>query len=129
MAKPESWQISTDSAEVYESCLVPAIFGAWANPVADTVGIEAGNRVLDVACGTGVLAREALKRVEQNGQIVGLDLNARMLAVAARTEANHGPGDAAVHEPAVLTPVSAEEDRNIWSKRSRTRFSGAKRFW
>lgn len=86
MAKPESWQISTDAAEVYESCFVPAIFGAWASPVADAAGIQAGNRVLDVACGTGVLAREAVGRVGQKGQVVGLDLNEGMLAVAARTD-------------------------------------------
>ncbi len=86
MAKPESWQVSTEAAEVYESCFVPAIFGAWADPVADAAGIEVGNRVLDVACGTGVLAREALRRVGQKGLVVGLDLNEGMLAVAARTD-------------------------------------------
>jgi SAM-dependent methyltransferase len=86
MAEQERWQVSTDAAEVYESCFVPAIFGAWASPVADAAGIRTGNRVLDVGCGTGVLAREALRRVGQEGQVVGLDLNQGMLAVAARTE-------------------------------------------
>ena len=88
MAMPESWQVSTERAEVHESCFVPAIFGAWASPVADAAKIEAGNRVLDVACGTGVLAREALRRVGQKGQVVGLDLNEAMLAVASRVEPN-----------------------------------------
>jgi SAM-dependent methyltransferase len=86
MAEPERWQVSTDAAEVYESCFVPAIFGAWASPVADAAGIRRGNKVLDVGCGTGVLAREALRRVGQEGQVVGLDLNEGMLAVAARSE-------------------------------------------
>ncbi|WP_431899198.1 class I SAM-dependent methyltransferase [Nonomuraea sp. bgisy101] len=86
MAEPERWQVSTDAAEVYESCFVPAIFGAWASPVADAAGIRTGNKVLDVGCGTGVLAREALRRVGQGGQVVGVDLNEGMLAVAARTE-------------------------------------------
>jgi SAM-dependent methyltransferase len=86
MAEPERWQISTDAAEVYESCFVPAIFGAWATPVADAAGIRMGNKVLDVGCGTGVLAREALRRVGQEGLVVGLDLNQGMLAVAARAE-------------------------------------------
>jgi SAM-dependent methyltransferase len=97
MAEPERWQVSTDAAEVYESCFVPAIFGAWAGRVADAAGIQRGDRVLDVGCGTGVLAREALRRVGQEGQVVGLDLNAGMLAVAARTEPNieWRPGDAA----------------------------------
>lgn len=86
MAEPEGWQVSTDAAEVYESCFVPAIFGAWASPVADAAEIAPGQKVLDVACGTGVLAREAFRRVGDGGQVVGLDLNEEMLAVAARTE-------------------------------------------
>jgi len=86
MAEPERWQVSTDAAEVYESCFVPAIFGAWARPVADAAGIRMGNKVLDVGCGTGVLAREALRRVGQEGHVVALDLNEGMLTVAARTE-------------------------------------------
>lgn len=88
IAEPERWQVSTDAAEVYESCFVPAIFGAWAGPVADAAGIRTGDKVLDVGCGTGVLAREALRRVGQEGQVVGVDLNEGMLAVAARTEPN-----------------------------------------
>ena len=84
VAEPERWQVSTEAAEVYESCFVPAIFGVWASPVADAAGIGTGNRVLDVGCGTGVLAREALRRVGRAGQVVGLDLNEGMLAVAAR---------------------------------------------
>jgi ubiquinone/menaquinone biosynthesis C-methylase UbiE len=97
MAEPEAWQVSTDAAEVYESCFVPAIFGAWASPVADAAGIGTGDNVLDVGCGTGVLAREALRRVGLEGQVVGLDRNEGMLAVAARTEPNIAwrPGDAA----------------------------------
>ena len=86
MAERERWQVSTDAPEVYESCFVPAIFEAWAGPVADAAGIRTGNKVLDVGCGTGVLAREALRRVGQEGQVVGLDLNEGMLAVAARAE-------------------------------------------
>jgi SAM-dependent methyltransferase len=86
MANPERWQVSTEAAEVYESCFVPAIFGAWAKPVAEAARITTGNKVLDVGCGTGVLAREALRRVGREGQVVGLDLNEGMLAVAARAE-------------------------------------------
>jgi SAM-dependent methyltransferase len=86
VTEPERWQVSTDAAEVYESCFVPAIFGAWASRVADAAGIETGDRVLDVGCGTGVLAREVVGRVGREGQVVGLDLNEGMLAVAARTE-------------------------------------------
>jgi len=88
MGEPERWQVSTDAAEVYEACFVPAIFGAWAGRVADAAEVMTGNTVLDVGCGTGVLAREALRRVGPEGRVTGLDLNDGMLAVAARTEPN-----------------------------------------
>jgi ubiquinone/menaquinone biosynthesis C-methylase UbiE len=45
-------------------------------------GITQGQRVLDIACGTGVLARTAARHVGQNGSVVGLDLNPGMLSVA-----------------------------------------------
>ena len=86
MSEPDSWQVSTDAAEVYESCFVPAIFGSWAGRVADAAGIRTASRVLDVGCGTGVLAREAFGRVGPDGRVVGLDLNEGMLAIAARVE-------------------------------------------
>jgi SAM-dependent methyltransferase len=88
VTEPERWQVSTDAAEVYESCFVPAIFGSWAGRIADAAGIGRGDRVLDVGCGTGVLAREALRRVGDEGHVLGLDLNEGMLAVAARREPN-----------------------------------------
>jgi ubiquinone/menaquinone biosynthesis C-methylase UbiE len=40
--------------------------------------------VLDVACGTGVVAREAARRVGPAGAVAGLDRNEGMLAVARR---------------------------------------------
>nr|WP_321986406.1 class I SAM-dependent methyltransferase [uncultured Lichenicoccus sp.] len=47
-------------------------------------GLRPGDRVLDVATGTGLVAREALRIVQSQGLVVGLDLSAGMLAVAAR---------------------------------------------
>jgi SAM-dependent methyltransferase len=73
---------AVESARAYEELFVPALFGQWATRVADAADLKPGRRVLDVACGTGVLAREAAKRVGASGQVVGLDANAGMLAVA-----------------------------------------------
>jgi SAM-dependent methyltransferase len=84
MTEHEGWQVSGDAAEVYERCFVPAIFGRWAPQVADAAKIAAGDRVLDVGCGTGVLARAAGDRVSTDGQVTGLDLNEGMLSVARR---------------------------------------------
>lgn len=63
--------------------MVPAIFQEWAEPVLDAAEVEAGQRVLDVACGTGVVARAAARRVGAEGSVTGVDLNPGMLAVAA----------------------------------------------
>ncbi|HEX8695704.1 MAG TPA: methyltransferase domain-containing protein [Longimicrobium sp.] len=71
-------------AEVYEELFVPALLRGWAVCVADAARIEPGRRVLDVACGTGVLAREAAARAGAAGRVVGLDQSEEMLAVARR---------------------------------------------
>ncbi|NTU80884.1 MAG: class I SAM-dependent methyltransferase [Chloroflexales bacterium] len=71
-------------AEVYEERFVPALFQQWAPVVADAAGIGPGQQVLDVACGTGVLACAVAERVGQSGAVVGLDLNEAMLVVARR---------------------------------------------
>jgi SAM-dependent methyltransferase len=72
------------AATAYEELFVPALFGEWAPRVADAAQIGRGQRVLDLACGTGVLAREAASRVGPTGAVTGLDPNQGMLAVAKR---------------------------------------------
>lgn len=69
-------------AETYEQLLVPALFGQWAASMADAAGIREGQRVLEVACGTGVLARTVAQRVGPKGAVSALDINPAMLAVA-----------------------------------------------
>jgi ubiquinone/menaquinone biosynthesis C-methylase UbiE len=71
-------------AEVYEEMFVPALFQPWGPVVADVARVAVGESVLDVACGTGVLAGAALDRVGPRGTVVGLDANADMLSVARR---------------------------------------------
>jgi len=46
------------------------------------VGLRRGERVLDVACGTGVVAYVAAVRVDRSGRVAGTDVNAAMLGVA-----------------------------------------------
>jgi SAM-dependent methyltransferase len=74
-------------AEVYEEQFVPALFQQWGEVVAAAAAVGPGNRVLDVACGTGVLACAAAGRVGPGGQVVGLDPSGEMLAVARRKRA------------------------------------------
>lgn len=79
----EEWQVTGDAAEVYERLFVPAIFGRWASQVVAAAHIGSTDRVLDVGCGTGALARTVADHVSA-GQIVGVDRNSGMLAVARR---------------------------------------------
>src|SRR5262245_54532081 len=76
--------------ELYERDLVPAIFAPWAEALVDVGALHLGERILDVACGTGVVARYAAQRVGSTGQVVGLDLNAAMLGVARAVPAAAG---------------------------------------
>jgi ubiquinone/menaquinone biosynthesis C-methylase UbiE/uncharacterized protein (DUF1330 family) len=71
-------------AEIYDALFVPALFQQWGPVVAGEARIGRGDRVIDVACGTGVLALAALDRVGAEGAVVGLDPNADMLGVARR---------------------------------------------
>jgi SAM-dependent methyltransferase len=80
----ETFQVSLAAAEAYESTFVPALFGEWAPHVADAAGVAPGHRVLDVACGTGVVTRTAADRVGPAGTVVGVDINPAMLEVARR---------------------------------------------
>ncbi len=78
-------QVTGDAAEIYERFFIPALFGEWPPRVADAARIRPRQSVLDVACGTGILAREAARRAGLAG-VVGLDCNDGMLAVARARE-------------------------------------------
>lgn len=72
------------SAEVFERLFLPAMAGPWAVRVVDAARLAPGDRVLDVACGTGAVAEEADHRVRPGGEVMGLDLSPDMLTVARR---------------------------------------------
>ena len=72
-----------EAARAYEALFIPALFAQWAPKVADAARLAPGQRVLDVACGTGILAREARTRTAPSGYVAGVDPDAGMLAVAA----------------------------------------------
>ncbi len=86
----EHWQLQGSAAELYQRYLVPAITTKWAEDLVDRAQACPGEGVLDVACGTGVVARLAAKRV-RNRQVTGLDLNPGMLAVARGVPSEGAP--------------------------------------
>lgn len=84
MSTSETFQIPLEIAEIYESKFVPALFADWAPHVVDLGDVTTGTSVLDVACGTGIVARTAAGLVGPTGRVVGVDLNQAMLTVAER---------------------------------------------
>ena len=80
----ERFEIDTSTAEMYEQRFVPAIFATWSPRLLDAALVRAGQHVLDVACGTGIVARTALDRVGPAGSVTGVDRNPAMLGVAGR---------------------------------------------
>ncbi len=75
-----------DAGRGYEDLFVPALFEPWTGPVTNAADLTSGDRVLDVACGTGVLARRALASVGPSGRVVGIDPAPGMLAIAMEME-------------------------------------------
>ncbi|SRR5690554_1397657 len=69
-------------AASYERFFVPAIGAPVAADLMDIAALRTAERVLDVACGTGVVARLAARQVGDDGIVAGLDINPGMLAVA-----------------------------------------------
>jgi ubiquinone/menaquinone biosynthesis C-methylase UbiE len=90
MGQAQTASTMHSAADVYEEFFVPALFQQWAAVVADAAAVGAGQRVLDVACGTGVLARSTIERVGSGGAVVGLDPNEDMLTVARRKSSRIG---------------------------------------
>lgn len=92
----ESFQIPLEAAEAYEAAFVPAFFAQWAPILCDAARVTAGQRILDVACGTGIVARTAADRIGA-ANVIGVDLNDAMLTVARRVrpDIDWRQGDAA----------------------------------
>ncbi len=86
MEKAEQGQVNRSAADIYAEFFVPALFAEWAPRVSHAAGLARGQHVLDVACGTGVLARQAARQVGAEGRVVGLDRNDGMLEVARRSD-------------------------------------------
>ena len=78
------FQVQGNAAERYERWVVPFVVGPWVPALLDLAELKPGARVLDIATGTGVVARLAARRVSPGGMVTGLDLNEAMLEEARR---------------------------------------------
>jgi ubiquinone/menaquinone biosynthesis C-methylase UbiE len=75
-------QYGGTAPEIYERYFVPLIPRPFASDLVAEAALAPGEHVLDVACGTGIVARLAFERVKPTGTVVGVDLNPGMLSVA-----------------------------------------------
>jgi SAM-dependent methyltransferase len=79
--RPRWEQFSGNVAVNYHRYLVPTIFEPWAEELVAVAAPRPGERVLDVACGPGVVARLAARHAGP-GQVTGLDINPGMVQLA-----------------------------------------------
>ena len=86
------------ATENYERYFVPSIGAPFAADLVTAANLRAGERVLDVACGTGIVTRLAAQRVGESGTVAGLDINAGMLAVARTVPVKAGSATARWYE-------------------------------
>ena len=84
MTKQERWQVEGNSAEFYER-YVSLLMEPWVQGLVELAEIQPDDRVLDVGCGPGFVARRAAELVGKTGRVVGLDLNESMLIKARET--------------------------------------------
>lgn len=91
MSQQSGYQVSGNAADLYEQYAVPYMMGPWAPELVELAALRSGERVLDLACGTGLVARFAAPQVGPTGQVTGLDFNAGMLAVARSRPPPAGP--------------------------------------
>jgi len=85
------WPIQDNGPEAYERYLVPAIFAPWGERLVEHAGVRPGERVLDLACGTGIAARLAAKCTGPSGAVTGVDVNPGMIAVARAVTSGVSP--------------------------------------
>jgi ubiquinone/menaquinone biosynthesis C-methylase UbiE len=91
--------------QMYERWLVAHLFRPWAQLTLEELGLSAGDRVLDIACGTGIVGRVARQLLGDEAWIVGVDVSPAMLQVARAV----APGIDWREGSASSLPLHAEE--------------------
>lgn len=80
-ARTDAWSAGGAPAANYQRELVPVLFEPWARDLVAEADLRPGDRILDLACGTGIIARTATRGIDLSA-VTGIDVNADMLAVA-----------------------------------------------
>lgn len=79
---PDPDERSPSPAELFEAFFGPSLFIPWTEVLLAYANPRSGERVLDVACATGIVARQVAPRVGADGAVIGLDISPEMLTVA-----------------------------------------------
>jgi len=80
--QPAYWTVAHGVAVNYQTYVVPAVIRPFAKRLLEAAEPRPGNRVLDVACGTGELSRMVAPTVQPEGSVTGVDPSIEMLGVA-----------------------------------------------
>ena len=98
MSKYAGFQLSGSGPETYEICWVPALMGRCAIELVEAAKVRKGDRVLDVGCGTGVVAREAVRQTGSAATVTGTDINEGMLEAASLFADQHAMSEISWHQ-------------------------------
>ena len=108
MGEQSGWQLSGRGPEAYERYIAQPFLTPCAPDLIEAAAVTAGDRVLDIACGTGAVARSAARRVGATGQVVGMDLNTGMLDFA-RLRVQQDPEAAIEWRPSDVAALDAPD--------------------
>lgn len=97
---------SGTAAENYQRYFVPTIATAVAGDLLAAADLQPGERVCDLACGTGLIARLAAEQVGATGSVIGVDLAGDMLDVARSVPAASGAPIDWQQSPAESLPLT-----------------------
>ena len=87
--KKSGWQLCKGGPEAFEKYIVPAFGGVWAQDIVKRAALRKGDRILDVGCGTGIVARYAYKALGDSVHITGVDVNDVALEKVREISARH----------------------------------------
>jgi ubiquinone/menaquinone biosynthesis C-methylase UbiE len=82
LSAQSGFQLSGSAPDMYERYIVSTLTAALAQDLVTLAAVKPGAHILDVACGTGTVTRQAAQAVGTTGEVIGLDVNAGMLRVA-----------------------------------------------
>ena len=127
MGQLSGFQLTGSAPEAYERFIAQPITLHCTKDLVEVAEVKSGERVLDAACGTGIVARYVAEVVGAVGRVVGLDLNAGMLGKAQASpqskegvtiEWKKGDAGAIPFSDAVFDVVICQQSLQFFGKKS-----------